>query len=73
MERSGGIPYALVYVQDTHIESFAYPYHLNAAEGEQLLDLGDDYNQFIPQPLKKKIIIENKEIHEFIEKKKIKS
>ena len=65
MERSGGTPYALVYAHDNRIESFAYPYHLNLNEAEDLLDIGEssDYAKFIPSDIKKKVILENKEIH----------
>ena len=72
MEKSGGTPYAMVYAQDSHIESFAYPYYLKTNEGEELLGIGqsEDYNLYIPSGLFRKIVHENKELHDFILKKK---
>ena len=60
LERSGGTPYALVYAHDNRIESFAYPYHLNLNEAEDLLDIGEssDYAKFIPSDIKKMKLVE---------------
>lgn len=33
MEKSAGIPYALVYAKEGQIESFAYPYYTNPGVG----------------------------------------
>lgn len=41
MEKSGGIPYALVYAREDQIESFAYPYYTNHQVGQPLLDIGE--------------------------------
>ena len=62
-----------MYAHDNRIESFAYPYHIHMSDGEDLIEIGEssDYAKFIPSELKKKIILENKEIHEFLEKKKV--
>lgn len=58
MERSGGSPYAMVYVRDNQIESFAYPYFLNKP-AQQLLEVNNpkaDYYESIPNELCSKII-----------------